>query len=334
MSQSTSRPRRKAKDQALENPVWEQLQSKQSRTKRDRSPTAQAPSIPAKRSKSTKKNSRQVIEELGSHEEEELTPPPPSQYKFKPPPRVFRQHYEKGRNLKASKLSEDSDSDGDPDASASDTESIDSKDSGLSESDEFVAQALFDEVPAIVNSDRRQNKHTKAVSSKVKAMSAREKKRAMETPKWNDSVSPISKFDSPLITADSSFADESDVPVKKENTENIRGSAHDTADAQSKEGYRDPMARLVHTKTGVIQHGILELKAYIAFSHGYPEVIAKNTYAREILIEAAKYLKVEPIEKRMRMDKEYLGALVGLIDARATSGKCEATVLCYVAYVA
>lgn len=147
-----------------------------------------------------------------------------------------------------------------------------------------------------------------------------------QTPKWNDSVSPISKFNSPLITADSSFADESDVPVKKENTEDIRGSAHDTADAQSKEGYRDPMARLVHTKTGsvrltdqnvdlrrVIQHGILELKAYIAFSHGYPEVIAKNTYAREILIEAAKHLKVEPIEKRMRMDKEYLGALVGLV---------------------
>lgn len=114
--------------------------------------------------------------------------------------------------------------------------------------------------------------------------------------------------------------------MKKENTEDIRGSAHDTADAQSKEGYRDPMARLVHTKTGsvrltdqnvdlrrVIQHGILELKAYIAFSHGYPEVIAKNTYAWEILIEAAKYLKVEPIEKRMRMDKEYLGALVGLV---------------------
>lgn len=282
----------------------------------------------AKRSKSTKKNSRQVIEESGSHEEEELAPPPPSQYKFKPPPRVLRQQYEKGRNL-TSKLSEDSDSDGDPDAS--DAESIESRDSGLSEPDEFVAQALFDEVPAIVNPDRRQNKQTKAVSLKVKAMSAREKKRAMETPKWNESVSPISKFDSPLITADSSIADESDVPVKKEDTGDIRGSAHDTANAQSKEGYRDPMARLVYTKTGsvrltdqnvdlrrVIQHGILELKAYIAFSHGYPEVIAKNTYAREILIEAAQHLKVEPIEKRMRMDKEYLSALVGLVDARAS----------------
>jgi hypothetical protein len=42
------------------------------------------------------KNSRQVIEESGSHEEEELAPPPPSQYKFKPPPRVLHQQYEKG----------------------------------------------------------------------------------------------------------------------------------------------------------------------------------------------------------------------------------------------
>ncbi|KAG2743478.1 hypothetical protein P692DRAFT_20878281 [Suillus brevipes Sb2] len=210
-------PLHAAKDQALENPVWEQLQSKQSCTKRDRSPTVQDP-MSAKRSKSTKKNSRQVIEESGSHEEEELAPPPPSLYKFKPPPRVLRQQYEKGRNL-TSKLSEDSDSDGDPDVS--DAESIESRGSGLSEPDEFVTQALFDEVPAIVNPDRRQNKQTKAVSLKVKAMSTREKKCAMETPKWNESVSPISKFDSPLITADSSIADESDVPVKKEDAGDV-----------------------------------------------------------------------------------------------------------------
>ncbi|KAG2337298.1 hypothetical protein BDR05DRAFT_1005175 [Suillus weaverae] len=91
------------------------------------------------------------------------------------------------------------------------------------------------------------------------------------------------------------------------------------------------MAHLVYTKTGsvcltdqnvdlrrVIQHDILELKAYIAFSHGYPEVIVKNTYAWEIVINAAQYLKTEPIEKCMCTDKEYLGVLVGLIDARAS----------------
>ncbi|KAG2339976.1 hypothetical protein BDR05DRAFT_950762 [Suillus weaverae] len=252
MAESTaSKSRHKAKDQALENP---------------------------------EKRSSRVIEESDN---EELAPPPPgppSQYQFKPPPRVFRQQYKKGHNLKTFELPEDSDGDGDSDAS--DMVSSESKESDLLEPEESVARALFEE---------------------VKVTSTREKKRAMETPRWNESVSTISEFDSSLILADSSFADESDVPVKEEDTEDIQGSARNTtASTQSKEGYRDPMAHLVYTKTGVIQHGILELKAYIAFSHGYPEVIAKNTYAWEILINAAQYLKTELIEKHMRTDKEYL----------------------------
>ncbi|KAG1827143.1 uncharacterized protein BJ212DRAFT_1474320 [Suillus subaureus] len=197
-------------------------------------------------------------------------------------------------------------------------ESSGSKELDLLEPEESVAQALFKEVPLIVHSDHHKNKQTKVVSSKVKVTSTREKKYAMETPRWNESVLTISEFDSLLILADSPFTNESDIPVKEENAEDIQGSTCNTANAQSKEGYHDPMAHLVYTKTGVIQCSILELKAYIAFSHGYPEVIMKNTYAQEILINATQYLKTEPIEKCMCTDKEYLGALVGLINARAS----------------
>ncbi|KAG2028792.1 hypothetical protein BDR03DRAFT_1019344 [Suillus americanus] len=280
--------------------MWEQLQSKSHTTKRNRSPTTVKELIPAKRSKSTKdhkKKSSQVIEESNSSDEEEPVPPPPSQYQFKPPPRVFRQQHEKGHNSKSFKVLEDSESDGDSGSDASNMVSSEGKESDLLEPEESVTQALFEEVPVIVYSDRHKNKQVKAVSSKVKVTSVRERKCAMETPRWNESVSTISEFDSPLVPTDFTC---------------------NTANAQSKEGYRDPMAHLVYTKTGVIQHGILELKAYIAFSHGYPEVIAKNTYARQILINATQYLKTEPIEKRMRTDKVYLGALVGLINARAS----------------
>ncbi|KAG2110327.1 uncharacterized protein F5147DRAFT_772579 [Suillus discolor] len=92
--------------------------------------------------------------------------------------------------------------------------------------------------------------------------------------------------------------------------------------------HADTMADLVYTKTGsvrlmdqntelrkVIHHGILEVKAYIAFKHGYPEIVAKNSYAREILLQAAKHHKTAPIEKRMYVDDEYLSALANLIDA-------------------
>jgi hypothetical protein len=96
--------------------------------------------------------------------------------------------------------------------------------------------------------------------------------------------------------------------------------------SMSESSHADPMANLVYTKTGsvrltdqnvdlrkVIQHGILEVKAYIAFKHGYPELVAKNSYAREILLQAAKHHKTVPIEKRMYVDDEYLSALANLV---------------------
>ncbi|KAG2351166.1 hypothetical protein BDR07DRAFT_1386446, partial [Suillus spraguei] len=73
-----------------------------------------------------------------------------------------------------------------------------------------------------------------------------------------------------------------------------------------------PMTRPECGSCKVIQHGILEVKAYIAFKHGYPELVAKNSYAREILLQAAKHHKTVPIEKRMYVDDEYLSALANL----------------------
>ncbi|KAG1735596.1 uncharacterized protein EDB91DRAFT_1348264 [Suillus paluster] len=49
----------------------------------------------------------------------------------------------------------------------------------------------------------------------------------------------------------------------------------------------------------VIQPGILEVKVYVTFTHGYPEIMA-------------------PIEMQMRTDDDYLSALANLIDARAS----------------
>jgi hypothetical protein len=63
----------------------------------------------------------------------------------------------------------------------------------------------------------------------------------------------------------------------------------------------------------VIQHSILEVKAYIAFKHGYPELMAKNLYVCEILLQAAKYHKTVPIEKQMYVDDKYLLALANLV---------------------
>ncbi|KAG2359227.1 hypothetical protein BDR07DRAFT_1488512 [Suillus spraguei] len=135
------------------------------------------------------------------------------------------------------------------------------------------------------------------------------------------------------ILAEDEAEDDSDV-----GTLNIKSEAHSDAESEAESHDTtesllclDPTAHLVYTKTGsvrltdqnielrkVIQCGILEVKAYIAFEHGYPDLITKNVYTRNILLKAAQYHAAAPIEKQMQTDDEYLLALTNLIDARAS----------------
>jgi hypothetical protein len=113
-------------------------------------------------------------------------------------------------------------------------------------------------------------------------------------------------------------------PVVEEDDDSVFNIK--TEPSMSKSSHADPMANLVYTKTGsgrltdqntdlykVIQHSILEVKAYIAFKQGYPELVAKNLYACEILLQAAKHHKTVLIEKWMYVDDEYLLALANLV---------------------
>lgn len=128
--------------------------------------------------------------------------------------------------------------------------------------------------------------------------------------------------------AEDEAEDDSDV-----GTLNIKSEAHSDAESEAESHdttessiHLDPTARLVYTKTGsvrltdqnielrkVIQRGILEVKAYIAFEHGYPDLVTKNVYTRDILLKAARYHAAAPIERRMQTDDEYLLALTNLV---------------------
>ncbi|KAG1883814.1 hypothetical protein F4604DRAFT_1677531 [Suillus subluteus] len=169
----------------------------------------------------------------------------------------------------------------------------------------------------------------------------------LSIPMW-DSIMTSSSFGSQGLTGtrrvektNRSFSDESilvdDESDNHSPTLNIKPEPH-SADESEAEPHStesslqaDPIACIVYSKTGsvrltdqnielrnVIQRGILEVKAYIAFEHSYPDLVLKNIYAREILLKAAQYHSAVPIEKRMRIDNEYLSALTNLIDARAS----------------
>ncbi|KAG1837616.1 hypothetical protein F4604DRAFT_1692156 [Suillus subluteus] len=166
----------------------------------------------------------------------------------------------------------------------------------------------------------------------TEAMNARERKHAAECPTSRvKKTSRTCSEESILLEDKAKDSDNSNV-----GSLNIKSEAHSNAEskAESHESslhVLDPTARIVYTKTGsvrltdqnielrkVIQRGILEVKAYIAFEHGYPDLVTKNIYTRDILLKAAQYHTAVPIEKRMQTDDEYLLALTNLIDARAS----------------
>ncbi|KAG2353094.1 hypothetical protein BDR07DRAFT_1496970 [Suillus spraguei] len=215
-----------------------------------------------------------------------------------------------------------------------------------SEPVESIAEALFGEVPAIANA--QQGKPVKSTSgrprndpsqsptppppvwgSQFKSSSAKEKKYAAEVPMWDSPMTRSSFGLQPLKRVSKSNKRSSVVEEDEEDEDSVFDIKPEPSMSES--SHADPMANLVYTKTGsvqltdqnvdlrkVIQHSILEVKAYIAFKHGYPELVAKNSYAREILLQAAKHHKTVLIEKRMYVDDEYLSALANLIDAHAS----------------
>ncbi|KAG1838695.1 hypothetical protein F4604DRAFT_1941188 [Suillus subluteus] len=182
--------------------------------------------------------------------------------------------------------------------------------------------------------------------SQLKTLNARERKHAVEVPLW-DPIMTSSSFGpwSPTarVQVNRTFSNESilvedeakddhnptlDISSDSHSTDESDAEPHDSTEPSLQV---DPMAHLVYTKTGsvrltdqnielrkVIQRGILRVKAHIAFEHGYPDLVTKNVYTREILLNAAQYHSAAPIQKRMQTDNEYLLALTNIIDARAS----------------
>ncbi|KAG2090097.1 uncharacterized protein F5147DRAFT_780406 [Suillus discolor] len=353
------RLRRKAKDQALDNPVWGPLRQNKRARKHERSPTDDIAPIP-KRVKSVKSGgtkARAPEPPLRTGKSKSCKRPPPLASDSEDNVEVSQPQRLKKR-ARVSVEPSDIDSDTASKQSVSDRASsseIEMSDSG-SEPVESIAKALFEEVPAIVNTQAdRQKKPAKSKSgrprktrytlsqsptppppvwgSQYRPWSAKEKKYTAEIPMWDSPMTRSSFGPQPLKHSSKSNTPSSAVQVK-EDEEDL--SILEIKPEPDVPPHADAMADLVYTKTGsvrltdqntelrkVIHHGILEVKAYIAFKHGYPEIVAKNSYAREILLQAAKHHKTAPIEKRMYVDDEYLSALANLIDARASLFRTE-----------
>ncbi|KAG1853133.1 hypothetical protein F4604DRAFT_1933424 [Suillus subluteus] len=185
--------------------------------------------------------------------------------------------------------------------------------------------------------------------SQLKPSNARERKHAAEVPLWDLIMTSLSfEPQGPTLHVKKTSRTCSNESILAEDdsyvgTINIKSEAHSDAESEAESHdptesslRLDPTACLVYTKTGsvqltdqnielhkVIQCGILEVKAYIAFKHRYPDLITKNVYTCDILLKAAWHHTAAPIKKWMETDDEYLLALTNLIDPCASLFRSE-----------
>ncbi|KAG2129440.1 hypothetical protein DEU56DRAFT_915158 [Suillus clintonianus] len=191
-------------------------------------------------------------------------------------------------------------------------------------------------------------------TKKTKSQSARNQKRANETPVWADVPAIVS--DGERGTAFSSaqpratkktksqsardqkranetpdWADAPAVTSDEEHEAAMVSDHHSDAEEDDSDGHADRSGRptLIWTDTGklkltdqdidtrrVVQRAILEAKLHMTFANGYPELTEKSLFTRDALLTAARACGVPPIQDRLKTDDSYVTALATLIEAR------------------
>ncbi|KAG2050312.1 hypothetical protein BDR06DRAFT_1011303 [Suillus hirtellus] len=233
------------------------------------------------------------------------------------------------RSVEQSEI-EEADDDGDQ-------TNFDGTDSSLSdfEDPKSIAKTLSTEIPSFVSSTKAKNQ---AVTADKQSACAR--KQATETPMWADDLLSESEesCDEPAPKSDSDtsiFVSTSTLHLMQADIIKVK-SEQDLSDAErmgsesSSHHSGSSDVKLILTNNtkvknakvkmtdqdpktqNVIQGGILEAKAYMAFINGYPELIEKNSFSRDALLKSARDRGATSIEMEIKNNDAYASALASL----------------------
>ncbi|KAG1720491.1 hypothetical protein EDB19DRAFT_1917919 [Suillus lakei] len=216
-------------------------------------------------------------------------------------------------SIKEGRSEEQSESEVDDD---SDRTNFDGTDSSLSDfkDPKSIVKSLSTGIPGFISS-------TKAKNQAVNKQSARTHKRASETPVWADDS----------MASESEESHDESAPKSDPDTSTFVKSEQDLSDAErigsesSLHHSGSSSAKLVLTNTGkvkmtdqdittqkVIQGGILEVKAYMTFVNGYPELIEKTSFSCDALLKSAHDCSATSIEMEIKNNDAYTSALASL----------------------
>ncbi|KAG1820107.1 hypothetical protein EV424DRAFT_1539520 [Suillus variegatus] len=139
-----------------------------------------------------------------------------------------------------------------------------------------------------------------------KAQSARDHKRANETPVW-EVVASDEEPEAVIVSYDCSDSEEDDPDAPVECSGRPKLIRTDTD---------------INTRR-VVQRAILEAKVHMTFVNGYPELTEKSLFTRDALLTAACACGVSPIQDCLKSDDLYVTALATLVEARVPLFRTE-----------
>ncbi|KAG2133238.1 uncharacterized protein EDB93DRAFT_1254907 [Suillus bovinus] len=188
-------------------------------------------------------------------------------------------------------------------------------DEGENESPRSITRKLFDEVPESLalppSQYRRQQYHHQTASHENSKPTARDHKHTTEIPAWADDVAVSdseSSGDPDSDNAGSTTTRSSRMPVPPV----AKSKAHLVI---TESGNVKLLDQNLDTKR-VVKWAILDAKSHLVFVDGFPELIDKNQLSHKSLLTVAGELGLHEIEKRLRLDENYIMLLAALVDAR------------------
>ncbi|KAG1825463.1 uncharacterized protein BJ212DRAFT_1474855 [Suillus subaureus] len=181
-----------------------------------------------------------------------------------------------------------------------------------------AATMLLDEVASLITDDWKSQKSKGSACGTVlkdSKVSACDRKQATEIPTWDDVGDTISESveSTTTISGESEFFSDNDGAITRKAQTSAPKSIASLI--RSKKGRIKLLDQNPQTRQ-VVQAAITEVKCYLIFVHGYPELVDKNQLSMRTLLTMAEKHGLHTITEHLQVDEQYASQLGALVDAR------------------
>ncbi|KAG1817027.1 hypothetical protein DFJ58DRAFT_739641 [Suillus subalutaceus] len=140
----------------------------------------------------------------------------------------------------------------------------------------------------------------------AKSHSARDRKRANETPVWVDDSKNVEELKAASDDDDNPKSPNDNFLVDNDNNDEHRGHFEEPKLVRRADAGKLKLMDQDSETRCVVQRAILEAKVHMTFVNGYPDITEKNQFTRDALLTAARTCGITPIYDRLKTNNSLM----------------------------